>query len=637
MQVARSISVLHAFAPGAVIELGFGDLSKLEPGADEYDLLIISAFPGDYSAVPGTLIGALSRNKGLSVGQLARDKDPADDLRQVFGCWLSKPIDSKKQVGFKRLLCFERGRQLLLAAPAKTIGSMFRAVIAAAADTESMLIPLLASGNQQVDPMKMLAATVEAAVHWMQSGLELRRCTIVVFSPSGKVDAKAIAVFEKAVEATLNKPGAGNAKAALLAPDAPLPGGEGAADYSDLWAPSPIPREEAEEANEEEGSPSRRMPQPSGAALALKKAGGVAAISSSLSSLFRGARSSSAFAPSATSKKKSAQPKGRKSAAAPDGGSGGGGGGGGAPDGGGSEQEGGRPPPPPPPPGGGPRSAPRRAAPAAPAAPAPPLGGSARVDILIVCAHGDRTAADAVRKLLLLDEPGLVVKDAAAWLHALVDVDSDDDAIRSDVVADIVRQCTRVTPLLSKSFLTDELCSEFFASAFLLARSGRRPRAAASLALLPTLEPILLESANIPRFMMTVQYHDCRPAGAAAPDRLFARLAPACFALASPLAPPASTRKVGSHTDATGAMPSGGLGGAGAADAGGVDAEASSGGYEVFISYSHAFSASAKAVRELLLALRPSLRIFLDVNGGLRAGTSWQVSARTACAQRTSF
>ncbi|KAJ1639083.1 hypothetical protein T492DRAFT_857163 [Pavlovales sp. CCMP2436] len=303
------------------------------------------------------------------------------------------------------------------------------------------------------------------------------------------------------------------------------------------------------------------MSQPSGAEFVLNKAGGVAAISSSLSSLFRGVRFSSASAPSATSKQKSAQPKGRKSAAVPDGGGGGGGGDGGAPDSGGSEQQGPPPPPPPPPPpGGGPLSALRRAALAAPAPPALPLGGSAQVDILIVWAHGDRTAFDA---------------DAAAWLHVLVDADSDDDAIRSDVVANL---------------------------------------------------PILLESANIPHFMMTVQYHDYRPAGAAAPDRLFARLAPACFALASPLAPPALARKVGSHTDPTGAMPSGGLGGAGAADAGGVDAEATSGGYEVFISYSHAVSASAKAVRELLLALCPSLLIFLDVNGGLRAGTSWQLS-----------
>ena len=59
---------------------------------------------GDYSPAGGTLIGALMRNLGIRVNQLAKDKEM--DLRTNFSCWMSKELD--KNLPYKRLLCFER-------------------------------------------------------------------------------------------------------------------------------------------------------------------------------------------------------------------------------------------------------------------------------------------------------------------------------------------------------------------------------------------------------------------------------------------------------------------------------------------------------------------------------------------------
>lgn len=86
------------------IELAAGDLMDLAP-PDRVDVLIISAFPDDYTPTPGSLIGALAA-RGISVGELARDK--AVDLHPTSSCWMSHEILAKPGgLALKRILCFE--------------------------------------------------------------------------------------------------------------------------------------------------------------------------------------------------------------------------------------------------------------------------------------------------------------------------------------------------------------------------------------------------------------------------------------------------------------------------------------------------------------------------------------------------
>ena len=45
---------------------------------------------GDYSAIRGTLIGALHYRCGISVRNLSQDK--GEDMRRNFNCWISREL-----------------------------------------------------------------------------------------------------------------------------------------------------------------------------------------------------------------------------------------------------------------------------------------------------------------------------------------------------------------------------------------------------------------------------------------------------------------------------------------------------------------------------------------------------------------
>ncbi len=157
------------------ITLHVGDLSSL-PREEAVDVLVVSAFPGDYFPTSTSLIGALEK-KGVVVASLACDKEV--DLRGFSSCWLSRPIDVPG-IHFKRILCFEpkvRGK-----AP-ELVGDIFRSIIpftAGIPPVARIAMPLVASGDQGEPPQKMLEALLEASLHWLSHGLAVDRILIVI-------------------------------------------------------------------------------------------------------------------------------------------------------------------------------------------------------------------------------------------------------------------------------------------------------------------------------------------------------------------------------------------------------------------------------------------------------------------------
>jgi hypothetical protein len=160
-----------------VIELHQGDLTDLT-AAEAFDLLVVSAYPDDYTPTSTSLIGALAR-KGLSVQSLAEDKEI--DLRANFSSWLSKEFTPRNPgLRFRRILCFEplvRGR------PPELVGDIFRAltpVLAERPDIRTVALPLVAAGDQGYPAAVMLSPLLEAALHWLENGLPLDCIKIVV-------------------------------------------------------------------------------------------------------------------------------------------------------------------------------------------------------------------------------------------------------------------------------------------------------------------------------------------------------------------------------------------------------------------------------------------------------------------------
>ena len=105
MKLLDSLTVHRPGDAPRKVELYRGDLAALEP-AEAVDVLVVSAFRGDYTPTSTSVIGALYRKQKLSVAALAREK--AVDLRDHFSCWLSKDLtESHPSCGFRRILCFE--------------------------------------------------------------------------------------------------------------------------------------------------------------------------------------------------------------------------------------------------------------------------------------------------------------------------------------------------------------------------------------------------------------------------------------------------------------------------------------------------------------------------------------------------
>jgi hypothetical protein len=179
MQLLSQI-IIHRKTDEATIQLLQGDLTAI-PTEHASDIVVISAYPGSYLPIRGTLMAALY-DKGIFIGEMEKDKEV--NLVDQLGCWLSKPLKEKqqKQFNFKRILCFEPGSAVL--ENESVVGNIFRCINIFAFDKQNSVIamPVVASGNQKVPLAKMLPATLEAAVFWLENGLPLNAIKLVLYS-----------------------------------------------------------------------------------------------------------------------------------------------------------------------------------------------------------------------------------------------------------------------------------------------------------------------------------------------------------------------------------------------------------------------------------------------------------------------
>ena len=162
----------------ATIQLLQGDLTAL-PAEHETDVLVMSAFPGDYIALEGSLIHAFYK-KGFIVEDLSHNK--AADLRSQLHCWLSNPLSANDQQKFniKQILCFEPGERIKQ--PEEVVGDIFRCINTFAFDDDNNVVamPIIATGYQKIPIEKILPALLQASYFWLNNGLPLDFLKLVV-------------------------------------------------------------------------------------------------------------------------------------------------------------------------------------------------------------------------------------------------------------------------------------------------------------------------------------------------------------------------------------------------------------------------------------------------------------------------
>lgn len=172
-------------------EILCGDITSPPERSDmdpELELLVVSAFRGDYTPTDRSVIGALHR-RGINVGELARR--PALDLRVGLGTWVSEPLPQPDC--YQRLVCVELddARRIDLAGTLRDLFGVltifegregFRNGGSGAPESYGVTLPMLASGDQALPQERVLAALVPAARQALHASPWLQRVRFVAYS-----------------------------------------------------------------------------------------------------------------------------------------------------------------------------------------------------------------------------------------------------------------------------------------------------------------------------------------------------------------------------------------------------------------------------------------------------------------------
>ena len=190
MKILDSLTVHRPGDAPKKVELYRGDLTALEAG-EAVDVPVVSAFRGDYTPIPTSLIGALLHHRNISVSRLAQEK--AVDLRDYFSCWLSQDLtETYPGCGFKRLLCFEPETDAQ-----EVVGHLFQALapfLGGKTPMSTVAMPLIATCAMGASVKGILTPLISEAVNWMSLGFPLRRLKIVEYDKSPNL-GEAAAVF----------------------------------------------------------------------------------------------------------------------------------------------------------------------------------------------------------------------------------------------------------------------------------------------------------------------------------------------------------------------------------------------------------------------------------------------------------
>lgn len=151
-------------------ELHQGDILQFD---EKIDVLVVSAFIGDYQPFPKTLIGALKNQAGISVEQLS--KRPFIDMRDEKGVWVSQKLCNKP---FQYIVCVEFLNYMIASTDSEWINERLKNLFLClemldkfTSNLRAVAMPLIGTGSQKIAPALVLS------ILFQHGATSLKRCS----------------------------------------------------------------------------------------------------------------------------------------------------------------------------------------------------------------------------------------------------------------------------------------------------------------------------------------------------------------------------------------------------------------------------------------------------------------------------
>lgn len=152
--------------------------------SENYDILVCSAFKGNYAPTPSTLIGALHYQCQLDIGYLATEPDI--DLKSI-GCWLSKKTGNNH---FRRIACVEMlepydfhitnagNRKGNVLDSISSMRFLWERAFMRGIALENIATPIIGAGNQGIPVSEVVPVLIKQCMTAFQT-IETLRCVSI--------------------------------------------------------------------------------------------------------------------------------------------------------------------------------------------------------------------------------------------------------------------------------------------------------------------------------------------------------------------------------------------------------------------------------------------------------------------------
>jgi len=157
-------------------ELHCADITRIK---ERVDVLVVSAFAGSYEPTPGTVIGALEAQCGISMEKLY--EDPEFDFVDGLGCWASNTLTDQR---FTRLICVEIiGKERTIEEAIENVFVMLSLLELKGVAVESVAFPILGAGEQGLDAGPTISTMLEHGLALLKRSEHLTRILFVEKDP----------------------------------------------------------------------------------------------------------------------------------------------------------------------------------------------------------------------------------------------------------------------------------------------------------------------------------------------------------------------------------------------------------------------------------------------------------------------